>query len=108
DRLGEPDAYLALDVGATTSLRRAGAGAEQPPEHVTDTAGTGARGAGTAEQVAQIEAERPAGRTAGTTRHPESAAEQRPRFVVLLALARVGQHGVGLRGLLEPGLGGLV
>src|SRR4051812_20854300 len=106
DRLLERQRHRRLDVGAAPGRSRpAGpALAEQPAEHVTETAATG----GAAEQVTEVE-RLPAARGAGAAGRAEPAgpagAEQRARLVVLLAAGGVGEDVVGLGDLLEPLLG---
>src|SRR5690606_14652725 len=107
-RLLEAELDLALDVGTATGPARRGAAlrtviVEQVAEQVPET--TGSTGAGIAEQVLEPAA---AGGGAGPAEAQPAATEEAACLVVLLALGRVAKHGVGLRGLLEAGLGCLV
>ena len=109
DGLGEADGHVALDVGpATLGARRAASGrltglAEEPTEDVAQTT-VGLR---IAEQVLDVDAARRPG--CSPAREAETpTAEETASLVVLLALGHVGEHRVGLRGLLEALLGSLV
>src|SRR5690606_20440097 len=100
----EADRDLALHVG--TAACRAGPATrplvEQSPEDVADASA----GAAPGEQVTEVERERAAARPPAGGAH--TATEQCARLVVLLALLRVGQDGVGLGHVFEPSLGLLV
>src|SRR5262249_24191282 len=69
-------------------LRRGAAAVEPPAEQVAQAAAV----PGAAEDVTEVEAAEPALAGPLPGRHPEAAAEQRARLVVLLAPLLVGQH----------------
>src|SRR6185437_5749660 len=106
DRVAEGQRGLGLHVGAAARPVLGGrpAAVEYPAEDVAQASAAAVRGA--TEDVTEVEAAEAAllpGPGAG--RHPEAAAEQRARLVVLLAPLLVGQHRIRLGDLLEPLLG---
>src|SRR5215469_252867 len=105
DRVAEAQRGLGLDV-RSPARPVLGGGPAAAVEHGAEQVAQAAPGGvpGVAEQVTQVEVE-PAAPRPAAGRHPEAAAEQRARLVVLLAPLLVGQHRVRLGDLLEALLG---
>ena len=101
----EGNRRLPLDVGTTTSRPGRGAASTGGPEEISEEVSESVAVGGGTNEVLDVDV-----RLSATTREPESAgrSEEAASLVVFLTLLGIGQHVVGLGGLLETSLGSLV